>query len=148
VSNELKYKAAIQIKKEKNLQPCGSGGGGVEKIRMLYLAFDYYKQIDVEEARELLIDAGNLFLKLINEDEQIRPYLQNYPFLPKNIEMAIFFKNPDGSEVDSGKLSILVLSKNEKLRYEINDPETNHLITIHSETYQEASEKLGLAVSF
>jgi hypothetical protein len=147
LSNEIKYKVALQLKNEKNLHPCGMGGGGVGKIRVQYLAFDYYQQCTIEEARELLVDAGNLFLKAINEDERIRPYLQNYPFLPKNIEMSIFFKKPNGSEMKSGKLSIIDLG-DAKLKYKINDPETNHLIVIHTETYEEAAEKLGLSINF
>src|ERR1700722_17525785 len=88
--NEISIKAAMQLKREKNLRPCGFGSEAMHQIHMLALSFDYYNQITVEEARDLIITSGNLFLKKINEDERIRPFLNNYPFLPENIEIRIF----------------------------------------------------------
>jgi hypothetical protein len=148
LSNELILKVATQLKEEKKLYPCGTGGGSIDKIRMMYLAFQYYEQIEIEEARKLIIDAGDLFLKTINADERIRPYLRNYPFQPGNIELLIIFRKPDGSEVDPEKLRLVALGDDKKLRYKIVDPATDHLKTIFCETYYEAAEKLAQPMSF
>lgn len=84
------YRVAVQLKKEKDLHPCGSGGGMMDQIGMLALSFNYYKEIDIDTGRDLLMTTGKLLLNSVNEDERIRPYLENYPFLPKNIEIRIF----------------------------------------------------------
>lgn len=142
LSNELLFKISMKLKKEKKLQPFGRGAEAFDEIKMLYLSFQYYEQMDIDDARGLLIEAVHIFLKSINEEGRIRPYLKNYPFEPKNIEMSIFFKKPDGSAVDPNKLCLVFLNNQGKLRYEKIDPETNHLITIHTETYGEAEERI------
>jgi hypothetical protein len=68
--NEVTNQTFIQLKMEKGLYPFGTGGGGgVNQIRMLALSFRYYKEIEIEEARELLMAAGTLFLKNINSTD-------------------------------------------------------------------------------
>jgi hypothetical protein len=144
--NEISNRVALQLKKEQELYPCGFGSGMMNQIRMLALSFNYYNPIDIEQARELLIAAGNLLLKTINANEQIRPYLDTYPFQPKNIEIRIFLMTSNGSSVDPEKLYIVTMTDN-ILRYKIEHPETKKLTTIYSETYEEAIEKLNMEVN-
>lgn len=140
----IMHQVAMQLKREKNLIPCGSGGGNGEmnKVRMLYLAFNYYKEMDIEEARTLLIEASNIFLKTINEDAGIQSHLVNYPFQPKNIEMTICFFKPNKKDVNFEKLNIISL-RSGKIKYKINNPITKFLETILIETYEEAEEKVN-----
>ncbi len=91
---------------EKKLYPCGSGGGTMPKIRMLSLSFNYYKKTTLEEARELLVYCVETFLSVVNSNERIHQYLINNPFEVKNIDIAIFFSNPDGSFRESGDLAV------------------------------------------
>ena len=76
LSTEVMNKAFAQLKMEKELYPCGIGEGMMNQIRMLALSFNYYKEVDIEQARELLMTAGNVFLNIINSNEQIRPFLR------------------------------------------------------------------------
>jgi hypothetical protein len=147
LANEISKQVALQLKKEQDLYPCGFGGGMMHQIRMLALSFNYYKPVNIEQGREMLMAAGSLFLKTINENDEIRPYLDTYPFLPKNIEIRIFLMSSDGSLVDPGKLYVISLI-DDVLRYQIDHPETKKLTTIYSETYEEAAEKLNLTVNF
>ncbi len=145
--DEVGNKVFKQLKRENDLYPCECGGRMMHQITFLHLGFDYYKQIDIEKARELLMSAGNLFLKTINEDERIHPFLDSYPFLPKNIEILIFLREPKGSKFGPRRLYVISMSEG-VLKYYINDPETNHLLSIYNETYEEAEEKLGIPVRF
>jgi hypothetical protein len=114
----------------------------MDKIRMLALSFNYNKQIEIEEARELLIYAGNIFIHTVNDDKRVHQYLLNYPFLPENIEIRIFLHKKNGSEFGGEKLS--VISMNEGiLKYKIVDPTTQLLTTIYSETFDEALVKIN-----
>ena len=139
--NEIGKKVFIQLKKEKKLHVCESGWGlcGTHKIQVMHCGFDYYNEIDVAEARELLMTAGNLYLREINDNEKIRPYLANYPFKPENIQIAIFLKNPNGSKTAPEKLRVISITDG-LLRYDIG---MDSLTTICEETYDEAAAKLG-----
>jgi hypothetical protein len=139
---EVRNQTFAQLKVEKELIPCGTGSGMMDQIRMLAMSFNYYKEIDMLQARQLLIDAGTVFLKNINANEQIRPFLQNYPFKPENIQIRIFLYNPNGKEPDFGKLTVISLIDGE-LRYKIDNPETNSFRVIYRETFDQAQAKLG-----
>ncbi len=146
LANEVRNQTFAQLKMEKELYPCGVGSGMMNQIKMLALAFNYYKDADIEHARELLMAGATLFLNKINSNEQIRPYLDNYPFRPENIQIIIYLQTPIGSPPDFGKLIVVSMSDG-ILRYSIENSKTGPLITIHEETYEEASEKLHSAAS-
>ena len=91
-ATEITNKFAVQLRDEMQLYPIGTGGGCVYSIHILGLSCVYYKDVDIEEARKLLVHAGILFLKTANENEKARPYLSNYPFGLKNIELRFFIQ--------------------------------------------------------
>ncbi len=141
-AREVRRRVAYKLKKEKELYPCGTGAQMMDEIQMLGLAFNYFQPVDIEKSRKLLIDAVDEFVNAVNEDTEIRPYLGNYPFEPKNIDIRIFMKNRDGSELPRGVLHC-ISSIDGILEYDISDPQTGRLRTIFKETYAEALERLG-----
>jgi hypothetical protein len=141
IVNQIRFKAAKFIEKEKGLKPCGTGAQMMYEVKMLALAFVYNQPIDIQQGRELLVYTVETFVAMINQDERIHPYLYNYPFEPKNVEIRIFINNPDNSWVDPGKLCI-VSTIDGCCEYEIRDSKTGRLETIFKETFAEAKEKL------
>ena len=144
LSTEVMNKAFAQLKMEKELYPCGVGEGMMNQIRMLALSFDYYKEVDIEQARELLMTAGNVFLNIINSNEQIRPFLQNDPFQSENIEIRIFIQKPKGVELAPDRLTVVSLI-NGILEYDVRNPKTDRLETVYREKYEEVAAKLSAA---
>ena len=143
-NNEIGKKVFVQLKKEKKLNVCESGFGlrGSDKIRCMHCGFDYFDEITIEEARELLLATSNLYLKTINENEQIRPFLMNYPFRPEDIEIRIFIVNPKDPKPNPEKLRIISIIDG-VLGYMIGD---RHRTTIYEESYEEALSKLGTVI--
>ena len=139
--NEVRQKAAKKIYKDLGLIPCGTGAQAMDQIKMLHLAFDYRKPVDIKTGRELLVAAVQIFAQEINANPEIRPYLDNYPFEPKNIRIWIFLKNPDGSNIEPEKLCVICATQG-ILEYENKNPETCRLTTIYKETYEEALQKI------
>ncbi len=141
--NEVTNKTFVQLKKEKELYPYGIGSGMMHQIRMLALGLRYCKEVDINQARELLMVAGTVYLNTINAKEQIRPFLQNDPFQPDNIEIRIFLTKPNGSKHDLDNLTVISMIRG-ILEYDIRSSETGRLTTIYRETFQEAAAKLGI----
>lgn len=141
--NKVAHQAARQIYQETNLIPCGSGGQAMDQVKMLALAFDCRRLLTITSARILLVKAVDTFAKVVNNEEKIRPYLGNYPFEPKNIEIRIFIQKPDGSDFGEGQLTVASFTDG-TLNYKIS---SSHLVTIHSESYAEAVAKLRLSVA-
>jgi hypothetical protein len=142
-NKEIEKKVFPLLKNEKGLYVCESGWGlrGRDKIHVLHCGFFYYNETNLEDARALLLTAGNLYLKAINESERIRPYLSIYPLNPENIGIEIFLYNPDGSDPQPEKLQIITL-KEGILKYKIGIKDsTGFLVRICEETYDEAMAK-------
>lgn len=133
--------AMIQLKKDKELYPFGTAACMLNQIKLLGLSFHYYKPVDIDIARELLAYSTTLFMNIINESESIRPYLQNYPFRPENIEITIYLLNPDGSKPALDELLVVEMIGG-KLKYLIKNLETQRFTTVYQETFEEATAKL------
>ena len=147
IANKVRSEAAKKIQNELGLIPCGFGGGMMHKIRNLHLAFFYYEPLDLKDSRKMLIQAVNIFLNEINSNEKIRPYLCEYPFLPKDISLIIVLKKPDGNKVDQGDFAILVF-RDGIAQYKFHDPDSDSEyppFIAYEESYEEAVEKLGLS---
>jgi hypothetical protein len=137
LAHQITEKTAKKLKKEKNLIPVGSGGGMMDDVKAMMLAFNYYNEVSIEEARKLLIDCVEEFLAAVNSNEQIRPFLHNYPFTAENIEIAIYFSTKSGAPVSSNNICV-ASSWNGNISYRIDISKTGPLTTIREETYQEA----------
>ncbi len=142
LADEILKNSAIKLRKEKDLRLIGTGGGMMNEVRMLALSFNYYKPIDIEKGRELLITATRALADEVNGDTEIRKYLKNYPFGPENIEIRIFLRKPNVSDVAPGELSVISMLEG-TLDYDIRDQVTDRLKTVCEETYEEALTKLN-----
>lgn len=140
--DEVINTAFKQLKAEKELYPFGTGYQMMYQIKMLALAFHYYKEVEIDEARELLVCAARTFLDIINKNEQIRKHLDNYPFKPENIQIEIFLENSDGSKFTLEKLCVITM-KNGVLKYKVDHPDMHRFLIIQEETYDEAVAKLN-----
>jgi len=137
LANTVVAETSFQLKRDKNLIPFGTGRKICDQIQMLALTFICYKETEIDEARELLLEAFKVMVHVINSNEEIRPYLCQYPF-DQNLEMSIYFRKPNGHR-DFGQLGICSIKRG-KLEYIIQNSTYNYT-TILSETYEEAESK-------
>jgi hypothetical protein len=135
IANRLTLRTVLKIEKETGLSLIGVGGGMMDDIQEMMIAFQYRQEVDFDTGRRLLVHAAEEYLKAINSSEEVRPYLHEYPFT--NVEVEIYFVKPNGSYVSPGVLSIIALREGQVI-YSIDDKETDRLIDIREEPYAEA----------
>lgn len=122
LASKIKEKICDQISERYQIDCIGSGGsspGGI--IGLISLRFQIHHALTKPEASIILVDCMESLLKAINNDDKIRPCLKNFPFTEKNIDIAIFSKNVDGSEVFHPFLRVASAS-NGNLFYHTKDP--------------------------
>lgn len=146
LANAVRLQTAFHLEKENGLIPCGTAGQMMDEIKMLGLSFRYYKEIGIEEARELLITSGMSLLNAINSNNLIRPYLDKYPFELKNVTITIYLFKPDLTQFEFDKLHYAMMVDG-VLTYVFRCADTQYRV-IHTETYQEALEKMSMPVNF
>ena len=120
----------------------GTGGGMMRQIHNLAISFQCYDHLTIEQSRELLIYCSETYLSEINSNEKIKPYLQNYPFQARDIEIRIFIHESAEHPLPAGDISIAKIIQG-NLDYEINHPQPPYLKTIHKEPYKEALKILA-----
>jgi hypothetical protein len=100
-------RTAEKLKKEKRLILIGIGGRMMDDIQMMAMSFNYYQEVNLEQARKLLIYVINEYISDINNDQDVRPYLHEYPFTSKNVEIRIFIYGPDRRKLPPEKIGYI-----------------------------------------
>lgn len=140
IADKITANTAWKLEKEKNLLLIGTGGGMMHDIQAMHMSFQLFHEVSLEEARELVVYAMREYLSNINNSEEVRPYLHNYPFTEKNIEIMILIYGPDKRELPPEKI-YCITSHNGILKY-YNRLDRDHPIC--KETYEEAVQKTYL----
>ncbi|HEY4831656.1 MAG TPA: hypothetical protein VIH61_03750, partial [Waddliaceae bacterium] len=83
-------------KREYNLYLIGSGGGIPDYVTNFSLYYILTDKVEMPEARKIFVNNVEDLLQLINSNEQIRPYLSNYPFTINNLEFGLAFEDEFG----------------------------------------------------
>ncbi len=142
IADDITEKTAQKLKEKKNLYLVGTGGRMMNDIQMMAMSFDYYQEVDLKKARELLVYAVNEYLLDINNNEGIRPYLHEFPFTAKNVEIRIWIWKPDRSKPLSEKI-YYISAINGVLSYYIRGLEEYSRLAICKETYEEALQAIS-----
>lgn len=143
--NNLLDKIAVSLRKEYKMKPVATNvamPGGV--VKLLGLDFQIIGPLSRDEIRKVLIESAQDFLACVNSDEAVRPYLENYPFEIKNIEIILFVIGSKGIRLDDPYIGIAGMSYG-KLFYETLI--TTDIPTTKSEfkeTYEEAVQALHI----
>lgn len=97
-SDRLAYKISGRIAEQLNdkydlrLNGVGlSGSGDEDSLKTIMLSFSLTHLVTKEEGRDLILKCIEDFLREINNFEEIRPYLVQFPFTYENIGLRILF---------------------------------------------------------
>ncbi len=146
-ADAITNQTAKKLKQEKDLCLIGTGGQMMDKIEMLDMGFQYFHEVNLEEARQLIVYAAEVYLDAINKNEKIRPYLKNYPFTAKNLEIKIWVRKPDSSNVTPGNVHGIFLNDG-LVEYEPQGSvKYEHPSPILKETYEEAVQMVKTSKS-
>ena len=85
------------------------GGADQEGVWNLHGGYNQYgkKMLDIEEARELILNCLQEFLYEANSNMEFRPFMKVYPFTEKNISIAIFNLDEEGRELHFPYINVI-----------------------------------------
>ncbi len=99
VVNKVLNSVAKTLSRRHGMSCVGSGGAMMYQVEYLDLTFSMNRPLDKDEARNIIIDAVDEFLKAVNNDIKLRKFLEVYPYGPKNISVGIMLRNYDGTKL-------------------------------------------------
>lgn len=128
-----------QMQEELHLEPTGSGGSMPHDVEGIEVTFTALRRISQDEAREILIKGSQVLLHLINSNEELRPYLREFPFRMNRISLHLFTRNNVGSHYADGTIAYAALTRN-TLSYDTFDPITEKFIALSGESFDTATQ--------
>ena len=107
LSHKISDPFVIETKKKRGLSCVGHGGALSSNVKQIVLTFYDPKPATISEARRIFVEMSEDLIARYNSNEPIRPYMDNYPFTLKNIEILILFADciysPDETYVSAVK---------------------------------------------
>lgn len=139
-ANQIINNFAKRQKKINNLQVKGTGGCIPNRVKSLFISFDMYEKLTLEEAREKYISIIDDFVEYINQDGRLANYSQNWPFTEKNVDVNLAFTSRN-EFIDPPYIAFICVC-NETICYAQNKrgEKGNPLVTFHKETFEEAKK--------
>lgn len=113
IVNKLMGQLANELSKKCKMKPIGITVGmpsGV--VKLLGLEFDIIGPLSKNEIRKILISSSEEFIVKINNDIDIRPYLEFYPFKKENIEIVLYFNDKNYSGLNHPHIGVASIRKN------------------------------------
>jgi hypothetical protein len=143
IKGEVVEKATTYLGEKYGFVLCGAGGGtNDEGIWLIATSFFYqHDPIVKQEARKLVVDCVDEFLNIINASEELRPYLRDVPFTPKNVAIRIFLYDVDGKEIYEPFIGG-VSAVEDRIMYLIHEPNQEYGYKTVIESYEQAVEIL------
>ncbi len=115
----------------------GQGGSMPYDIQSVKVNFLTYKQLTIEESRELVVRATERFVELFNAHKVIRPYLRDYPWDHNRARVTISSHQENGKDYVQG-ISFVLQVKEQIFYYGPQKSRDEMGITIKEESYAEA----------
>ncbi len=138
MAERLADRYAIEFAQPRGLMLCRYGGAMMDDIQEVSLGFTSFIALSVDQARIYYVEMMEEFLCRINSDEEIRPYLHNYPFEEENIKLRIGFDDSQGKILSDGQVAQMGIVKDHKLYFAAYDSEKEKFYDLHEESYEEA----------
>jgi hypothetical protein len=119
-AHEIRADVAAKLTERYNMGIIGISGGMIDKVNVIGLSFQILGPLSKEKLREILVDCVEEFLTSINEDEEIRPFLKNFPFTEQEIVINIFIVDKAGRNVYDPDIMVATANKG-KMTYRTKD---------------------------
>ena len=141
IADRITAKVAKKLKEDKGLHACGVSGRMMDDVEEMGLSFQLYHLVSYDEARELIVYAASEYLAAINSSQTVRPFLHNYPFTSKNVEIFIWIYEAGGNDPPKDAIDFLTLSGG-VISYYVDRTIGYPRVPVFEESFEEAAKKL------
>ncbi|MCB1114001.1 MAG: hypothetical protein KDK62_04530 [Chlamydiia bacterium] len=118
----------------------GGGGAFLNTVNEISIIFVSPYVISLDECRLQYVRMIETLLKKYNSNEEIRPYLGNYPFEPKNLEILIVYNLDPNLSIPNRVYSVTMI--NGVIFFEIKDTDSVAPENYIKEPFEEAYFKV------
>jgi hypothetical protein len=140
MSNSIVGRYSKEAKKKYGFDVFATGGRMCESVECVFISYSSNQKLNVAQTRELFVEIEEELIRKYNENEEIRPYLDNFPFTSNNIELSLTFFDKSYEFMSDGFVAYAVIIKG-IIYYSTDSHDStrgNPLVDLHEEPYEEA----------
>ena len=138
IANKITARVAKTLSKRHQMDLIGEGGGMMGSVYMIGLSFQIRHPLNRNEARARIVDCTEELLVAINSNEEIRPFLKNYPFTTDNVRLAIFSVGLKGEKLYDPHIAVVSVDQSNDITFRTEEPNNPSYKHRHKELYSEA----------
>lgn len=143
--HQLTDRYSENLKKKEDFHLSLYGGVYYPKVCKLTLGYDANRKADLPQARKLIVQYVSKLLDNVNESEELRPFLDEYPYSAYGVHFVISFFDKHGQQFHDGSIARVSLygfkdPKRANVVYYTFDPKHDEWPECYRETYEEAEE--------
>lgn len=140
--DQMVFSLKKAMMKKYQLESLSIGGKIDPTIEEVSVKFRMVKRNTQEEARKILLKVADEFIQTVNNDEQIRNYLAEFPFPTSRLKIRISFVKRDHFTYYDGSLESVTLNGDEVIYFQNSPPDSLtwpvETPVFAKESYQEA----------
>ena len=138
IVNKITNKFIDETPNKYGLNFIGGGGRLMHDVTDIGIHCLSKKKYTVNEARRIYVKMAERLIAMVNQNEEIQPYLHKRPFDIEGVDLIISFINEDGSRPDPRYVAYVKRDKDIIIYKEVR-PNNRFLCQIfHEEPYAEA----------
>jgi hypothetical protein len=138
IAREIRAEVGTKLSKKHQMDQIGVGGGMMGSVYMIGLSFQIFHPMDRNEARMRIVDCVEELLAAVNSNEEIRPFLKDYPFTSKNVQVSIYSSYPDGREALDPYISVVSVYISDNIHFSTVEADQSTYKHRYHEPYSEA----------
>ena len=142
LAHRITLNTAQEIHAHTLFEPIGLGGGMIHNIQTMSLLLRTYKPVTLENARRIIVECTEAYLKRINSNKEVKSFLAEYPFSAKRIDLTVLVLDEEDHFKLGGSLANFYL-ENGKIVYKVANLEAKKLEIVHEESYEDALSITG-----
>ena len=125
------------ISKKNYLFYYGIGGSMMHNVKSMEITLNMKKFCKIGEARKLIVDYSQEYLRRINNNKKLLPYLDKYPFTYEDIKIDVSFSDKNANPPNDEYI-VLSFLKDGYIYYFKSNPFSIRYDLIQSEPFEEA----------
>ncbi len=122
ILDTIMIRTSKRLETKHNMKLMGIGEGMMESVKTMCFRFQINRPLEKSEARAIVVDSVLDFLADINQDQEIRQYLDISPFDVNHVEVFLFINTPEQGAFYHPNLSVVSAYMGEII-YSTNDPD-------------------------
>ncbi len=132
---------ADEIAANENLVIGGWGAALLSDVKGIAFTFEGKQRLLQPEMRDLFVRVMERFLREINRDEQIRPFLAEYPFPASRVDLRFSFYDEKGAPVDGDAVAFCYMARG-MVHYDGYDAKRDDFVRLGAPELYETAKRI------